>query len=78
MGARHRRRRRLALWPVGAGRISHAIGPLVSRNLFGHVPEQKQRSAAQAVIVLFLAVSIVLTLVAPNMLTTLINTSFSA
>ena len=56
--------------------LSLAIGPLVSRNLFGHVPEQKQRSAAQAVIVLFLAVSIVLTLVAPNMLTTLVNTAF--
>ena len=24
--------------------ISLAIGPLITRNLFGHVPEQKQRS----------------------------------
>jgi solute:Na+ symporter, SSS family len=56
--------------------ISLAIGPLVTRNLFGHVPEQKQRSAAQIVIVLYLALSIVLTLVAPTLLTTVINTAF--
>jgi solute:Na+ symporter, SSS family len=56
--------------------ISLAIGPLVSRNLFGHVPEQKQRGAAQVVIVLYLALSILLTLVAPTLLTTIVNTAF--
>jgi SSS family solute:Na+ symporter len=56
--------------------ISLAIGPLVTRNLFGHVPEQKQRSLAQIVIVLYLALSIVLTLVAPNLLTTVQSTAF--
>ena len=55
---------------------SLAIGPLVSRNLFGHVPEQKQRSAAQLVIVLYLVMSIVLTLAAPGLLTTILNTAF--
>jgi solute:Na+ symporter, SSS family len=55
---------------------SLAIGPLVSRNLFGHVPEQKQRGAAQLVIVLYLALSIVLTLAAPSLLTTILNTAF--
>jgi solute:Na+ symporter, SSS family len=55
---------------------SLAIGPLVTRNLFGHVPEQKQRSAAQLVIVLYLALSIVLTLLAPTLLTTVLNTAF--
>ena len=55
---------------------SLAIGPLVTRNLFGHVPEQKQRSAAQLVIVLYLVLSIVLTLVAPGLLTTILNTAF--
>jgi solute:Na+ symporter, SSS family len=56
--------------------ISLAIGPLVTRNLFGHVPEQKQRGLAQIVIVLYLALSIVLTLVAPNLLVTIQNTAF--
>ncbi len=55
---------------------SLAIGPLVSRNLFGHVPEQKQRSAAQLVIVLYLVLSILLTLIAPGLLTTILNTAF--
>ncbi len=55
---------------------SLAIGPLVSRNLFGHVPEQKQRSAAQLVIVLYLVLSILLTLLAPGLLTTILNTAF--
>ncbi|HQT86520.1 MAG: sodium:solute symporter [Acidiphilium sp. 37-64-53] len=56
--------------------ISLAIGPLVSRNLFGHVPETRQRSAARLVIVLYLAASILLTLMAPNLLLTIINTAF--
>ena len=56
--------------------ISLAIGPLVTRNLFGHVPEQKQRGLAQIVIVLYLALSIVLTLMAPNLLVTIQNTAF--
>jgi solute:Na+ symporter, SSS family len=56
--------------------ICLAIGPLVTRNLFGHVPEQKQRSLAQIVIVLYLALSIVLTLVAPNLLVTIQSTAF--
>jgi solute:Na+ symporter, SSS family len=56
--------------------ICLAIGPLVTRNLFGHVPEQKQRSLAQIVIVFYLALSIVLTLVTPNLLVTIQNTAF--
>jgi SSS family solute:Na+ symporter len=55
---------------------SLAIGPLVTRNLFGHVPEQKQRSVAQMVIALYLVLSILLTLVAPGLLTTILNTAF--
>jgi solute:Na+ symporter, SSS family len=56
--------------------ISLAIGPLVTRNLFGHVPEQKQRGAAQIVIVGYLIASILLTLLAPTLLMTVINTAF--
>ncbi|HVE22359.1 MAG TPA: sodium:solute symporter family protein [Acidocella sp.] len=56
--------------------ISLAIGPLVTRNLFGHVPERKQRSLAQIVILLYLAFSITLTLLAPTLLVTIQNTAF--
>jgi solute:Na+ symporter, SSS family len=56
--------------------ISLAIGPLVSRNLFGHVPEQKQRGLAQIVILGYLVISILLTLLAPTLLTTVVNTAF--
>jgi SSS family solute:Na+ symporter len=56
--------------------ISLAIGPLVSRNLISHVPEQKQRRWSQIVIIAYLALSILLTLATPTLMLTLINTSY--
>jgi solute:Na+ symporter, SSS family len=56
--------------------ISLAIGPPVSRNLIGHLPERQQRNWGQVVIAGYLMISIFLTLVAPTLLTTVINTVF--
>jgi hypothetical protein len=61
--------------PALAG-ISLAIGPLVSRNLIGHLPERQQRNWGQVVIAGYLMISIFLTLAAPTLLTTVINTAF--
>ena len=56
--------------------ICLAIGALVSRNLFGHLPETSQRSWTRAVIVIYLALSIVLTLFTSSLMLTLINTAY--
>lgn len=56
--------------------ISLAIGPLVSRNLLGHVPERRQRFGAQIVIAAYLVLSILFTLVTPTLMLTLINTAY--
>lgn len=56
--------------------ISLSMGALITRNLLGHLPETKQRSGAQIAIVIYLGLSIVLTLVTPSLMLTLINTSY--
>ncbi|MCF3946888.1 sodium:solute symporter family protein [Acidiphilium sp. AL] len=56
--------------------LSLAIGPLVSRNLLPHLSEQRQRSGAQIVIVVYLALSILFTLATPSLMLTLINTAY--
>ncbi|MDN5653779.1 MAG: sodium:solute symporter family protein [Kocuria sp.] len=52
------------------------IGTLVSRNIVPHVSEARQKPLTQAVIFVYLAISIVLTLSAPSIMGTLINTSY--
>ncbi|GAB0119363.1 sodium:solute symporter family protein [Acidisoma sp. 7E03] len=56
--------------------ICLAIGPLVSRNLLGHLDEPHQRKGAKIVIVAYLALSIVFTLATPSLMLTLVNTAY--
>ena len=56
--------------------ICLAIGPLVTRNLLPHLPEARQKTGVRIVIVLYLLISIVLTLVTPTLMLTLINTAY--
>lgn len=56
--------------------ICLAIGPIVTRNLLPHMPEQKQKTGAKVVIVIYLLASIVMTLATPNLMLTLINTAY--
>jgi len=53
-----------------------AIGPIVTRNLLPHLPESRQKAGAKGVIVVYLIVSILMTLMAPNLMLTLINTPY--
>jgi len=53
-----------------------AIGPIVTRNLLPHLPESRQKAGAKGVIVVYLIVSILMTLMAPNLMLTLINTTY--
>ncbi|KAI5935453.1 N-terminal EF-hand calcium-binding protein 2 [Manis javanica] len=57
-------RRRRAVGPAGAGGICLAIGPIVARNLLPGLPEAKQKQGAKVVIVIYLLLSIVMTLLA--------------
>lgn len=56
--------------------ICLAIGPLVSRNLLGHLDEPHQRKGAKIVIVIYLALSIFFTLITPSLMLTLVNTAY--
>lgn len=56
--------------------ICLAIGPIVTRNLLPGMPEARQKTSAKVVIVLYLLVSIVMTLLTPNLMLTLINTTY--
>jgi solute:Na+ symporter, SSS family len=56
--------------------ISLAIGPLVTRNILHNLPEERQKAGAQIVIVVYLLISIILTLVTPTLMLTLINTAY--
>ncbi len=56
--------------------ICLAIGPIVTRNLIPSMPEQKQKFASKIVIVIYLMMSIVMTLFTPNLMLTLINTAY--
>lgn len=53
-----------------------AIGPIVSRNVLSHLPENRQKRAAKIVIVIYLAMSIATTFVTPHLMLTLINTTY--
>ena len=53
-----------------------AIGPIVTRNLLPHLPESRQKVGAKGVIIVYLIVSILMTLTAPNLMLTLINTTY--
>lgn len=56
--------------------ICLAIGPIVTRNLLPALPEQRQKHGAKIVIVIYLMLSIVMTLLTPNLMLTLINTTY--
>ncbi|CAG9183791.1 putative symporter YodF [Cupriavidus laharis] len=56
--------------------ICLAIGPIVARNLLPGLPEHRQKSGAKVVIVVYLLLSIVMTLLTPNLMLTLINTTY--
>jgi len=56
--------------------ICLSIGPIVTRNLLPGMPENKQKAGAKVVIVIYLVVSIVMTLLTPNLMLTLINTTY--
>jgi SSS family solute:Na+ symporter len=56
--------------------ICLAIGPIVTRNLLPNLPEIRQKNSAKMVIVLYLLISIVMTLLTPNLMLTLINTTY--
>jgi len=53
-----------------------AIGPIATRNLLPHLPESKQKAGAKVVIIVYLIVSILMTMMAPNLMLTLINTTY--
>ena len=56
--------------------ICLAIGPIVTRNLMPNLPESRQKRAAKYVIVGYLLLSIATTLLTPNLMLTLINTTY--
>ncbi len=56
--------------------ISLAIGPLVARNLLPGLSEKRQKTGAKLAIVVYLLASIIMTLAAPNLMLTLINTTY--
>jgi len=56
--------------------ICLAIGPIVTRNLLPNLPEERQKRSAKFVIVGYLIVSVVTTILTPNLMLTLINTAY--
>lgn len=56
--------------------ICLAIGPIVTRNLLPGMPEARQKRGAKVVIVIYLVLSIAMTLATPNLMLTLINTTY--
>jgi SSS family solute:Na+ symporter len=56
--------------------ICLAIGPIVTRNLIPNLPEARQKRTAKFVIVGYLIVSITTTLLTPNLMLSLINTTY--
>jgi len=53
-----------------------AIGSIVTRNLLPNLPENRQKAGSKGVIIVYLVVSILMTLTAPNLMLTLINTTY--
>ncbi|MCL6549286.1 MAG: hypothetical protein K6T30_10315 [Alicyclobacillus sp.] len=56
--------------------ISLGIGGMVTRNILGHIPPDSQRKWVRVVVVVYLLVSMGLTLGAPTLMLTLINTAY--
>jgi len=56
--------------------ICLAIGPIVTRNILPGLPESRQKASAKLVIVLYLLLSIGMTLVTPKLMLTLINMTY--
>ncbi|MFL9902370.1 sodium:solute symporter family protein [Paraburkholderia fungorum] len=56
--------------------ICLVIGPIVTRNLMPNLPESKQKAGAKAVIILYLVLSIFLTLFSSNLMVTIANTAY--
>ena len=52
------------------------VGAIVSRNVLPHLPESQQKRAAKIVILIYLAMSIAMTLATPHLMLTLINTTY--
>ncbi len=52
------------------------IGSMVSRNIVPNVPEHRQRTWVRAVVVVYLAISLLLTVSAPAIMLTLVNTAY--
>ena len=52
------------------------IGSIVSRNIVPGIPESRQRVWVRGVIVAYLGLSLILTLAAPQLLLTLVNTAY--
>lgn len=56
--------------------ICLAIGPMVTRNLLPNMPESRQKAGSKVAIVLYLLLSIGMTLVTPHLMLTLINMTY--
>lgn len=56
--------------------ICLAIGPIVTRNLLPGLSGTRQKQGSKIVIVLYLLLSIVMTMLTPNLMLTLINTTY--
>jgi SSS family solute:Na+ symporter len=56
--------------------ICLAIGPMVARNLLPNLPESRQKTGSKVAIVLYLLLSIGMTLATPNLMLTLINMTY--
>ncbi|BDD83462.1 sodium:solute symporter [Tsukamurella pulmonis] len=52
------------------------IGSIVSRNIVPGIPESRQKGWVRGVIVAYLAISLILTMAAPQLLLTLVNTAY--
>jgi solute:Na+ symporter, SSS family len=56
--------------------ICLVIGPIVTRNLMPNLSESKQKTGAKSVIILYLILSIFLTLFSSNLMVTIANTAY--
>ena len=57
--------------------ICLGISSIFARNLIPRLPESKQKGSAKIVIAAYLLISIALTLLAPNLMLTLVNTAYN-
>jgi len=54
-----------------------AIGPMFTRNILPGLPESRQKSASKLVIVVYLGLSILLTMSSSDLMVTILNTAFN-